>query len=65
MLKWTDIHSISSALLDAHAETDPRGIRFTDLHSWVLALPGFCDDPLRANEKILEAIQASWIDEKS
>ena len=40
------------------------GIRFTDLHAWVCALPGFADDPQRSGEKILEAIQMAWIDEK-
>ncbi len=28
-----------------------------------MALPGFDDDPKRAGEKVLEAIQAAWIDE--
>jgi FeS assembly protein IscX len=27
-------------------------------------LDGFTDDPDRSNEKILEAIQATWIEEK-
>ena len=36
---------------------------FTDLHNWVLALPGFDDDPKHSGEKILEAIQMAWIDE--
>ena len=42
---------------------DPAGIRFTDLYRWVCALPGFDDDPKHSGEKILEAIQAAWIDE--
>jgi len=29
----------------------------------VLALEGFDDDPNRSGEKILEAIQAAWIEE--
>jgi FeS assembly protein IscX len=29
----------------------------------VLSLPGFDDDPKHSGEKILEAIQAAWIDE--
>jgi len=39
-------------------------LRFTDLHRWVTALPGFDDLPGRSNEKILEAIQQAWIDER-
>jgi len=38
-------------------------VRFTDLHKWVMSLPGFSDDPNRSGEKILEAIQMAWIDE--
>ena len=30
---------------------------------WVLGLPDFSDDPQRAGEKVLEAIQAAWIEE--
>ena len=38
--------------------------RITDLHRWVLELPDFADEPGRSNEKILEAIQAAWIEER-
>jgi FeS assembly protein IscX len=38
-------------------------VRFTDLHRWVMELEGFDDDPNRSNEKILEAIQAAWIED--
>ena len=63
MLKWTDSREIAIALADAHPDADPRAIRFTDLHRWVLALPDFRDDPAHSGEKILEAIQAAWTDE--
>jgi FeS assembly protein IscX len=62
-MKWTDTHEIAMALYDTHPDIDPRHIRFTDLHKWVMALPGFDDDPGRSGEKILEAIQMAWIDE--
>ena len=39
-------------------------LRFTDLHSWVMALEGFEGDANDSNEKILEAIQAAWIEER-
>jgi FeS assembly protein IscX len=38
-------------------------VNFVDLRAWVLALPGFSDDPKRSGEKILEAIQMAWIEE--
>ena len=62
-MKWTDTLDIAIALADAHPEVDPKAIRFTDLHKWVMALPGFSDDPSRSGEKILEAIQMAWIEE--
>ena len=62
-MKWNDIEDIAIALQEAHAEVDPHLIRFTDLHRWVTELEEFDDDPVRSNEKILEAIQAAWIDE--
>jgi FeS assembly protein IscX len=62
-LKWTDTLEIAIQLAEAHPEVDPAAIRFTDLHAWVMALPEFSDAPERSGEKILEAIQAAWIDE--
>ena len=54
---------VAIALAEAHPDVDPRFGRFTDLHNWVRALPGFDGDPKQGGEKILEAIQAAWIDE--
>ena len=62
-MKWTDTREIAIALADAHAGQDPEAVNFVDLYKWVLALPGFDDDPRRCGEKILEAIQMTWIDE--
>jgi len=62
-MKWTDVLELAIALSEAHPEVDPRQIRFTDLHRWVIALPQFDDDPKRSGEKILEAIQQAWINE--
>lgn len=62
-MKWTDTRAIAIALCDTHTDADPKQVRFTDLHRWVTELPAFTDDPLRSNEKILEAIQMTWIEE--
>jgi FeS assembly protein IscX len=64
-MKWTDTLDIAIELAEAHPEIDPRTIRFTDLHRWVMELPDFDDDPNHSGEKILEAIQMAWIDEVS
>ena len=62
-MRWTDINDIAIELMDAHPEVDPLSINFVDLRNWVLALPDFDDDPNHSGEKILEAIQAAWIEE--
>jgi len=62
-MKWVDTYEIAAALYDAHPDTDPATVRFTALREWVLALPGFDDEPGRCGEKILEAIQQAWIEE--
>jgi FeS assembly protein IscX len=62
-MKWTDINDIAIELADAHSDKDPLKVNFVDLRNWVLALPGFDDDPGHCGEKVLEAIQQAWIDE--
>jgi FeS assembly protein IscX len=62
-MKWTDTQEIAIALCEKFPDIDPKAIRFTDLHKWVMSLPGFSDEANRSGEKILEAIQMAWIDE--
>lgn len=63
-MQWQDIRTIAIELEDAHPDADNVNLRFTDLRDWVLALPGFKGAPNGCNEKILEAIQMAWIDER-
>lgn len=63
-MRWTDVHEISIELEDAHPEVDPRFVNFVELRTWVLDLPEFGDDPDHSGEKILEAIQMAWIEER-
>ncbi len=63
-LKWIDTLEIAIALDEAHPDVDPQYVRFTDLHDWVCELEEFDDDPKHSGEKILEAIQMAWIEEK-
>lgn len=63
-LKWTDSLEIAIALDEAHPDIDPQYVRYTDLHTWICALEEFRDDPESSNEKILEAIQMAWLDER-
>jgi FeS assembly protein IscX len=63
-LRWTDIHDIAIELEDAYPDVDIMQVRFTDLWKWVQDLEGFDDDPDKSNEKVLEAIQMAWLDER-
>jgi FeS assembly protein IscX len=63
-IMWKDIQEIAIQLEDNHPDKDNVNLRFTDLHKWVTELDGFADDPNKSNEKILEAIQMAWIDER-
>lgn len=63
-LRWGDVHALAQALEEAHPDADVLRVRFTDLHRWVSELDGFADDPKKSNEKILEAIQMAWLDER-
>ncbi len=63
-MKWTDSLEIGIALFENHPDTDPLTLRFTDLHQMVMELDGFEDDPKSSNEKVLEAIQMAWLDER-
>ena len=63
-MRWTDIHEIAIELEERHPDADVVNLRFTDLWKWVQDLPGFADDPNKSNEKILEAIQTAWLEER-
>ena len=63
-LKWTDTIDIAIELEEKHPDVDVINMRFTDLWKWVQELDDFDDDPQKSNEKILEAIQMAWLDER-
>ena len=50
-MRWTDTREIAIALEDHHPDADNVNLRFTDLRRWVMALPGFADQPDGCNEK--------------
>jgi FeS assembly protein IscX len=62
---WLDVRRIAEELVDAHPDTDPSQVSFPALRAMVLALPGFAPQPDHpSNERILEAIQDAWMDER-
>lgn len=62
-MKWNDFEDLGIALFEAHPDTDPLTVRFTDLHRMVTELEDFDDDPMASNEAKLEAIQMAWYEE--
>ena len=63
-LKWTDTLDIAIELDEKFPDTDPMHVNFVDLRNWVLELDDFDDDPEHCGERILEAIQMAWIEER-
>ena len=62
-ITWDNAEDIGIELFEKFPDTDPLQVRFTDLHKWVTELDGFADDPAKANEGKLEAIQMAWYEE--
>jgi FeS assembly protein IscX len=64
-LKWVDSLDVAIELDEKYPDTDPVSVNFVDLREWVLDLDEFDDNPEQSGERILEAIQMAWIEEKS
>lgn len=64
-MNWLDKYDIVLALEGLYPEVDIAHIRFVDLREMVLSLKGFTGAPQHCNEKILESIQAAWLDERA
>ena len=63
-VSWSDSREIAILLEEKFPDKDNINLRFTDLHQWIIELDEFDDSPDASNEKILEAIQMAWIDER-
>jgi FeS assembly protein IscX len=60
---WDNAEEIGIQLAEKHPGVDPLTVRFTDLHKWIVELPGFSGDAKLSNEGKLEAIQMAWHEE--
>ena len=58
------VNDIAVELFEKFPDLDPTYILFTDLREMIMNLENFEDDPDRSNEKILEAIQMLWLEER-
>ena len=63
-MKWTDSLDIAIELDEKYPDVDPRTVNFVDLREWVIGLDDFNDDPEHSGERILEAIQMAWMEER-
>ena len=64
MICWTDSLEIAISLADNFPEIDPKTINFVDLRALVLNLEDFEEADSKCGERVLEAIQMHWIEEK-
>ena len=64
MISWTDSLEIAISLEESHPDIDPITINFVELRELVMALEDFNEGNTNCGEKVLEAIQMCWIDEK-
>jgi len=63
VLTWRDAEDIAMCLVEKFPDVDPLFVRFTDLHTWIIELDDFDDNPKASNEGILEAVQMAWHEE--
>ncbi len=63
-MKWTDTLDIAIELADNSPDVDPLTIAFPQLMEMVMALEDFEDEAEHCGERILEAIQMAWIEER-
>jgi len=64
MLCWTDSLEIAISLEETSPDIDPKTINFVDLRQLVIGLENFEEGQSNCGERVLEAIQMNWIEEK-
>jgi len=64
MLCWTDSLEIAISLEETSPDTDPKTINFVDLRQLVMDLVDFEEGQSKCGERVLEAIQMNWIEER-
>lgn len=62
-LTWKDTEDIAFALIDKFPDQDPLKLSFPKLHTLVINLDDFGDEPDASTESILESIQMAWYEE--
>ena len=64
-LYWESSYAIVLNLCERYPDVDVESVGLKQLQEWIIALPGFVDDPEMANEGILNGILREWYEEVS
>jgi FeS assembly protein IscX len=64
-LYWDSTYEIVLGLLEQHPTADLDTLGLRQVLAWVIALPGFADDPGMATDALLIEILRVWYEEKS
>ena len=59
-LYWDASYAVALRLREAHPGADLEAVSLEMIYNWVLALPGFADEPELANDELLAAIYQDW-----
>ena len=62
-LYWDATYEIVLSLIDLHPDANLDAMGLQQLYEIIVALPGFADDPVLANEGILTDILREWYEE--
>jgi len=64
-LYWEASYAIVLSLMEHHPDADLETLGLQQLYEWIIALPGFADDPLLADDDLLTEIFREWYEEMS
>ncbi len=64
-LYWEASYEIVLSLMEHYPDADLDALGLQQLWEWIIALPGFADDPALANDDLLTDILREWYEEQS
>ncbi len=62
-LYWDASYAVARRLIVEHPNLDLSTVTLSMIYDWVVALPGFSDDPQLVNDDLLQAIYQEWYEE--
>lgn len=62
-LYWESSYEIVLCLMDVYPHVDLDSMGIEQLHQMIVTLPNFADDPVLANDGILNEILREWYEE--